>query len=144
LSPYRYTNHNSTYEVRLRSPNELSPGADKDYGRRRKTLVKSVRILENPIKASSHYKASGMDKELEIGKLTPAEEQNDAVPSVVRSRVLYQGSGDRTHEGDVSPSFTTMRPSTVLGWQETETYGLILSQVSFSGINGSKEELVGG
>jgi len=40
-----------------------------------------------------------MDKELEIGKLTPAEEQNDAVPSVVRSCVLYQGSGDRNARG---------------------------------------------
>ena len=33
LSPCRYTNHNSTYEVRLRSPNELGPRADKNYGR---------------------------------------------------------------------------------------------------------------
>lgn len=49
--------------------------------------MKSVRILENLIKASSHYKESGMHKELEMEKLTPAEEQNDAVPLVVRSRV---------------------------------------------------------
>jgi len=49
--------------------------------------VKSVRVLEKPIKASSHYKESGMHKELEMKRLTPAEEQNDAVPLVVRSRV---------------------------------------------------------
>jgi hypothetical protein len=43
--------------------------------------VEGVRILKKPIKASSHYKKSGIDKELEIGMLTPAEEQDDSVPS---------------------------------------------------------------
>ena len=43
--------------------------------------MEGVCILKKPIKASSHYKKSGLGKESETGMLTPAEEQDDAVPS---------------------------------------------------------------